>query len=30
MEGIRVVFILRDDVVFEYMQFDAPSACDQR
>jgi hypothetical protein len=26
MEGLRVVFILKDDAVFEYMQFDAPSA----
>jgi hypothetical protein len=30
MEGLRVVFILKDDAVFEYMQFDAPSACDRR
>jgi hypothetical protein len=26
MEGLRVVFILKDDAVFEYMQFDGPSA----
>jgi hypothetical protein len=26
MEGLRVVFILKDDAVFEYMEFDAPSA----
>jgi hypothetical protein len=25
MEGLRVAFILRDDAVFEYMEFDAPS-----
>jgi hypothetical protein len=26
MEGLRVVFILQDGAVFEFMQFDAPSA----
>jgi hypothetical protein len=26
MEGLRVAFILRDGAVFEFMQFDAPSA----
>jgi hypothetical protein len=26
MEGLRVVFILKDGAVFEYMQFDGPSA----
>ena len=30
MEGLRVVFILKDDAVFEYMQFDAPSAFDRQ
>jgi hypothetical protein len=30
MEGLRVVFVLRDGAVFEYMQFDAPSAFDPR
>jgi hypothetical protein len=30
MEGLRVVFILKDDAVFEFMQFDAPSAFDPR
>ena len=28
MEGLRVAFILRDGAVFEFMQFDAPSAFD--
>jgi hypothetical protein len=28
MEGLRVAFILQDGAVFEYMQFDAPSAFD--
>jgi hypothetical protein len=28
MEGLRVVFILKDGAVFEFMQFDAPSAFD--
>ena len=26
MEGLRVVFILKDEAVFEFMEFDAPSA----
>lgn len=26
MEGLRVVFVLKDGAVFEFMQFDAPSA----
>lgn len=26
MEGLRVAFILKDEAVFEFMQFDAPSA----
>jgi hypothetical protein len=26
MEGLRVVFVLRDGAVFEFMEFDAPSA----
>lgn len=26
MEGLRVVFTLKDGAVFEFMQFDAPSA----
>jgi hypothetical protein len=30
MEGLRVVFLLRDGAVFELMQFDAPSAFDAR
>jgi hypothetical protein len=25
MEGLRVAFVLKDDAVFEYMEFDAPS-----
>ena len=28
MEGLQVVFILKDGAVFEFMQFDAPSAFD--
>jgi hypothetical protein len=28
MEGLRVVFILKDGAVFEFMEFDAPSALD--
>jgi hypothetical protein len=30
MEGLRAVFNFKDDAVFEYMQFDAPSAFDLR
>lgn len=30
MEGLLAVFILRDGAVFEFMQFDAPSAFDER
>ena len=30
MEGLRVAFILKDGAVFEFMQFDAPSAFDAR
>jgi hypothetical protein len=30
MEGLRVVFVLKDDAVFEYMQFDDPSGFDRR
>jgi len=30
MEGLRVVFILKDGAAFEFMQFDAPSAFDAR
>ena len=30
MEGLRVACILRDGAVFEFMQFDAPSASDAR
>ena len=30
MEGLRVAFILKDEAVFEFMQFDAPSAFDAR
>ena len=30
MEGLRVAFLLRDGAVFEFMQFDAPSAFDAR
>jgi hypothetical protein len=30
MEGLRVAFILHDGAVFEFMQFDAPSAFDAR
>src|SRR5947209_8685158 len=30
MEGLQVVFILKDGAVFEFMQFDAPSAFDAR
>lgn len=30
MEGLRVVFVLKDGAVFEFMQFDAPSAFDSR
>lgn len=30
MEGLRVVFILKDGAVFEFMQFDAPSVFDAR
>jgi hypothetical protein len=30
MEGLRVAFILRDGAVFEFMQFEAPSAFDER
>lgn len=30
MEGLRVVFILKDGAVFEFMQFDAPSDFDAR
>ncbi len=26
MEGLRVAFVLKDGAVFEYMQFDGPSA----
>ncbi len=29
MEGLRVAFILRDGAVFEFMEFDAPSAFDR-
>jgi hypothetical protein len=28
MEGLRVAFVLKDGAVFEFMQFDAPSAFD--
>jgi hypothetical protein len=30
MEGLQLVFILKDDAVFEYMQFDGSSAFDKR
>ena len=30
MEGLRVAFVLKDEAVFEFMQFDAPSAFDAR
>ena len=30
MEGLRVVFILKDGAVFEFMQFDAQSVFDTR
>ncbi len=30
MEGLRVAFILRDGAVLEFMQFEAPSAFDER
>jgi hypothetical protein len=30
MEGLRVAFVLRDEAVFEFMQFDAPSAFEVR
>ena len=30
MEGLTVVFILKDDAVFEFMEFDAPSEFDSR
>ena len=30
MDGLRVAFILRDGAVFEFLQFDAPSAFDPR
>jgi hypothetical protein len=30
MEGLRVVFILKDGAVFEFMQFDAPSPFEPR
>jgi hypothetical protein len=30
MAGLHVAFILRDGAVFEFMQFDAPSAFDAR
>jgi hypothetical protein len=29
MEGLQVAFILKDGAVFEFMQFDGPSAFDQ-
>jgi hypothetical protein len=30
MDGLRVAFVLRDEAVFEFMQFDAPSAFEVR
>jgi hypothetical protein len=30
MEGLEVAFILKDGAVFEFMQFDAPSAFEKR
>ena len=30
MAGLRVAFIFKDEAVFEFMQFDAPSAFDAR
>jgi len=30
MDGLRVAFVLKDGAVFEFMQFDAPSAFDAR
>jgi hypothetical protein len=30
MEGLRVAFVLKDEAVIEFMQFDAPSAFDRK